>query len=620
MKMKKCYLYFRDGVLSAYDDVTTNNAFFFMPLYKIRFTVRGFRSKKMLNVKTLIQFIDKNLTRQIDVLEEEVLLEFIHHYDTSTIRLKLSQETNLNILKQIINLLENCINPIENSEYYFPLGEHNFYMQGKFFINMLSIHSGREIKKMFVKIEVDPYKFRTKTLSHGSILQTFALPIHNHFCSINFKIYAECLTGIFNKNISEELIAEESLPIIDFLRMQKSSSSLVLRIPEKDSDNEISLKLKITDYTSILYLINDNKNVAVEDINKSDNTISIPMIIKRAKRLSSLAINFFLGYKNLFRFKHPRVSYLVWLCITLYVFFCDTNYIFAHVFFLVIFTFIFNSPLLDSLSETRLYLWLTEENSLETHSSIKTKIEVGIEESADTSYFFEEKKVNFYDQIVKPLKDLKELPASLKNIVFSLNLIVTALEKAKNMFCWTDKWKSSVIVAFVFLLFVCTCYLPFKWLLLFGASKKFINGLKYFLKKQTNNKEIARITAIQALLKYNKKLGKTVTLNNESDASLLKNFSLSDGKLKVYLKEYLEKNLNVTIPEVLIANAFNCFEIYSELSKVTMLLNFVSNSSLQRLKKRNKKLYTPSTDIEEILYYFSKNIKSDYFLEKNKKQ
>jgi hypothetical protein len=208
---------------------------------------------------------------------------------------------------------------------------------------------------------------------------------------------------------------------------------------------------------------------------------------------------------------------------------------------------------------------------------------------------------------IPSIKKIKEFKQTYNLMLFTFSKVVTILENLKNLFFWTDPLLSFYCCILIFALLLILYGIETRWILMFSITKKFFEGFQYYELKLINNKEVARIILQNSYQKFKK----------DSIGTGLKSKTLESPRLREIIKENFRVNAEVFINDEVYKFVNNIGDLIEEVGKCEELLKIKKNSELYYLTRNNDDIYIKSPEIEDIIGFFLKNVKSDYYMQKN---
>ena len=165
--------------------------------------------------------------------------------------------------------------------------------------------------------------------------------------------------------------------------------------------------------------------------------------------------------------------------------------------------------------------------------------------------------------------------------------------------------------------------IDFKYLIFLSLSKKFFYGFFYYRNKYNNNKEVARIIleyAVQNWREFNNRLEnkfKRIQNQNHIDLSTIRVY---DKRFQDIIIDFFVKYTNAVISSTIFNIINSLKDMQNEIGKCEGILKIKKTSPLYRYVKNNDKIYTKDVEIEDLFYYFIQNIKSDFYILRNKEE
>lgn len=241
------------------ESIATNNFFIIMPLWRAK--VEFFSVTKSCthletseDIEELLELLKsrqnklKEFKLQSALEELRFFVKISHDCDKSDLIISLSQiKTDLFQLIAFIEILYYSTKQnldeeeISKWKYIRAIDETNYYSYGKLKIDIddMLFQLPQDIN-IFIKITLDPYVYRTKTIIGSSIFiykQIFLIPIHNRFDSIKFEVFMENNVGFFHKKYTEDKICEFKIKIPDIINGEyDNQTGKDINIIDKESD------------------------------------------------------------------------------------------------------------------------------------------------------------------------------------------------------------------------------------------------------------------------------------------------------------------------------------------------------------------------------------------------
>ena len=632
----KGYINIKDNVLFFYKskNISNNNYVMVLPLYKIIYEIylidliKKKQSYIELDQLSEIFKID-NQKNNLKDYNMEILISLSHPFDTSLLTIKFNEFTRISQIKNFLKILDECSLFEKNiSNYINSINVNNVNIYGKIIIDLLNVYIEGFNGFLQVKIILPPYNFESKKISGSeefTINQSFSLPVHNRFDTIKFEIYTPKKESIFSSSSSEK-IYEGEIEITEVLNNYYYSNEdieLELTIACKNKDirpllkNEIGiLNLKITDYSSLLVLIEKNKNKKIlEDMDLENDDLGIKSLFKRLLKAVDTCKEIHNKYLIIFNFKYPIFSSLMMIIMFIYFITFNSIYIVRHMIFIVIILMTLYSKFysLYFAEYINKYLFSIRNNYDFESEYIITKKEIKNSEFKKPKYLIESEEKNIISSIVDPIKNFNEYKKKYYNALLTFTEFVGSFEKMKNLFLWTDPLMSLYFYVILVIAYFGLFKIDIKYMFLFSFGKKFFFGYFYFKWKHINNLEIGRIILEDCLKNWREEAFKIkkIETSNSIDINSIKIF---DDKFKNLIKEKLEKSCKVKIKETFFDNIKTIGDIINEIGRCKEILKITKISNLYHFTLKNDKIFKKDIDIEDYFYYFIQNIKSDYYI------
>lgn len=245
-----------------YESIISNNFSFIMPLWKANFEFLTTNNQriKVESQKEIEEMIENlNLIRDKKVSLNEIFslkklyVRINHPCDTSDLIIcpiydKNTVETLIKFYESIIMAMSLSLEQEAVSEWKYikTIDETNYYIYGKLYFQIYDIITQfPEDVNIFIKISLDPYVYRSKTITSKDwfiFKQIFVIPIHNRFESILIELYQENNIGLFQKQNNEEKICEFKIKIPDLINDELSNhSNSVIKVVDKETKIVYSL-------------------------------------------------------------------------------------------------------------------------------------------------------------------------------------------------------------------------------------------------------------------------------------------------------------------------------------------------------------------------------------------
>ena len=252
---------------------------------------------------------------------------------------------------------------------------------------------------------------------------------------------------------------------------------------------------------------------------------------------------------------------------------------------------------------------------------ISTKKEVEDRELKNPNYLIEKEELNIITDIIDPLTNYNKYKLKYFGFVLKITKYVGTVEKIKNLFLWTDP---KLTIYFLFLLifvYLLIFKIDFKYILLFSMSKKFIIGFFYYRSKYQNNIEVGRILLEHSVVKWREKTRKvTNTFQRLYQNIDLSTIRVYDSNFKSIIADIFAHNSNAVLSETIFNIINSLKDMQNEIGKCEGILKIQKSSPLYRFVKNNNKILSKEVEPEDIFYYFVQNIKSDFYILRNREE
>jgi hypothetical protein len=614
-----------------------------MPLYKISYDIYKVKNAKMINItlqdiKDTCEFLKTKPDMDIQYrdLDSEIIVVLYHDCDRSEIVFKFDPEHNdfTDILRYVNSLHIHEQNKLK-SRFFKHIDETNLHMYGKISIDISHINISGYEGNIFAAITLEPYRFTTKSVINSNVFnlkQSFYIPVHNRFDRLKLEVFSKSHSGFIQKKTTDEKLCEFFILLPDILNNDFPNRSLEIEMDNSNKSikaTKVSIIFKLRNYSNLFSILerNRNKNI-IEDMNllKSDDNFSIKMLMKRMKKIIILIKEFKEYYKMLFRWKYPVFSGLCCICLLLYVIFSDINYFLTHlILFMLFLIFVHSNSFKQQFSPFCERFIYGIRNPYDFDSAVTTKVDIEADEVKKNDYLVEEenkqKKTNMIRNfLIEPIKSYKNIKASYHKALYTFTKFVSVIEKFKNLFLWTDPLLTFYFFILGAIVFLVIYSIKFKYLMIFAIISKFYKGMFFFKKKYCNNQEVAKIILENSYKEWQLEHGKrrsSVDSGTGSSAEIdLNSVTLTEEKLRTFIKEQLEKHGDLHIQDDFLNSVKNLGEIKDAISKCKALLKVKKVSSYYHYAAENPYIYKVPLDIDLIFYYFLQNIKSDYYISK----
>ena len=314
-------------------------------------------------------------------------------------------------------------------------------------------------------------------------------------------------------------------------------------------------------------------------------------------------------FKSIIYFKYPFFSLFFLLLEIYYFLFCDTRYLLSHILIILIVLFFCFSKIYQTyLSKYINSIFFLYKNPYDkTCQYVKSQTDFQKEKQND--YLVVNEKPKFKMPTFKSIKDIRK---NYSEVVFKLSTILTNIEKAKNLFFWTDPLLSFYFFLLMIGVIIIYYNIEIRFILLFAITKKFIKGLFYYKNKNKNNKKVARIILNNAYLFYINQTKKRI----EKDINKFLKITFTERLQKIIIESF-KLHAEIEINEDIFKKVLNMGQFIEEIGNCEDLLYISKNSELYHYTINDYDIYHKTIQIEDILMYYIQNIKSDYYLASN---
>ena len=629
--------------LMIYNNKTQITDFnFIVPLYKMNFelyrVIKPNTNKNPLNTsiskiispKEIELLFEKYPNVEIGFLDSEIELKLHHDYDNSDLYIKFTSDFTIAKIYTFLKILErNSYSRKSECIYISEINETNSNIYGKLIIKLVKLKVPKDNKNTFkIKLNLYPYTFSTKKFIYDENLdikeynidQTFGIPLHNRFISLNISVYL-LTSKLLSKNENEELIGEYSITLPELLNNFSNTNNTIIGelnpISDKEKDKEkvkgFNIVFKYKNLSSLLALVirNSNKNI-IENYplgNGLEGPYKIGILFKRIKRIFIMISSIVETFKSIIYFKYPFFSLFFLLLEIYYFLFCDTRYLLSHILIILIVLFFCFSKIYQTyLSKYINSIFFLYKNPYDkTCQYVKSQTDFQKEKQND--YLVVNEKPKFKMPTFKSIKDIRK---NYSEVVFKLSTILTNIEKAKNLFFWTDPLLSFYFFLLMIGVIIIYYNIEIRFILLFAITKKFIKGLFYYKNKNKNNKKVARIILNNAYLFYINQTKKRI----EKDFNKFLKINFTERLQKIIIESF-KLHAEIEINEDIFKKVLNMGQFIEEIGNCEDLLYISKNSELYHYTINDYDIYHKTIQIEDILMYYIQNIKSDYYLASN---
>ena len=647
---------------------------FIIPLYNINIDIRknkyrkdikkGLIYTKRISSKEIydLYYCDTTaMNMKLSELNTDIEITLNHNYSQYFINIFFGLDNTISQLKNFVEFIENSsyilfLKDINPFPYIKQINEKYINIYGLLYINIDSLQIPNFSEECFVQIISYPYMFNTKKLINTEdiqdniyeINQQFIIPIHNRFGKIKFQIYQDVFKGVLIKSKEHEVVYEAYIEITQILNQfnndemkfhlvfkslekepVKKKKNTLLNVIEEEESNKIiktNLLLTIKDYSSPFVLFENNKNkLILEDLEAEDDNIGVKTIFKRLRKTFYFFDEMYLLYYSIYQFKYPIFSFLCILFVFGHLYFIESKYIVKFLISILIIIIISQSYAYKKYLEFYINKYVfSYKNPFDLKSKIiTTKNEIEDKELKNPNYLIEKEELNIYNDIIDPLANFSKYKLKYLGFLVKISKIIASVEKIKNLFLWTDPKLTIYFLILLIMSYLILFKIDFKYLIFLSLSKKFFYGFFYYRNKYNNNKEVARIIleyAVQNWREFNNRLEnkfKRIQNQNHIDLSTIRVY---DKRFQDIIIDFFVKYTNAVISSTIFNIINSLKDMQNEIGKCEGILKIKKTSPLYRYVKNNDKIYTKDVEIEDLFYYFIQNIKSDFYILRNKEE
>ena len=635
-----------------------------IPLYKINVDItkikynnddeNSIRYTRSIASKEIYDLFYSELSNiELSEIKTELLFNLYHNYSKYNISLLFKQNKTISQVKHFIEFIENnSFNyDIPPSPYIKTIDEKFTNIYGLLYLKIDSLQIAEFSGECLIKITILPYTFYTvRIINPDNIInniyhinQQFILPIHNRFGKIKFEIFQEVFKGVLIKSKEQEIIYESNIELTKILNefnnkninlhltfnsvdkeepIKKKKSVLYKDEDEKDKIIRTNLYITIKDYCNPFVLLEKyrNKNI-LEDIEAGDDNLGIKILLKRLKKMFYLLDELNLLYKSIFQFKYPIFSFICMIYILSNIYFIESKYIFSFVVSLLIILLFSQCQIYKKYLEPYVNKYIfSYKNPYDLKSKIiSTKKEEEDKELKNPNYLIEKEELNIITDIIDPLTNYNKYKLKYFGFLVKITKYIATVEKIKNLFLWTDPKLTIYFLFLLILIYLFIYKIDFKYILLFSMTKKFCIGFFYYRNKYQNNLEVGRILLEHSVGKWReitKKDGNTFQrLVENIDLSTIRPY---DDGFKAIITDIFSKNSNAILSDTLFNIINSLKDMQNEIGKCEGILKIQKSSPLYKFIKNNNKILFKEVEPEDYFYYFVQNIKSDFYILRNK--
>ena len=655
------------------EDISEDNFDYIIPLYNINVELRKNKfgndpKRSLFYSKTIsskeifdLYYSDPSVINiKLSEINIEIEINLYHNYSQFFINILFDKDHTILQLKNFVEFIENnSFILFQNELNPFPcikqIDEKYINIYGLLHIQLDSLQIPNISEECFIQITSFPYIFNTKKLKNQNsidnnlynINQQFIIPIHNRFGKIKFEIYQDVFKGVLIKSKEQEVIYETYIDITKILNqfnnknnffhlifkslekepIKKKNNSL-LSLFEENNDKlkkiRTNLLLKIKDYSSPFVLLEKNKNKFIlEDIEAGDDNLGLKILFKRLRKMFYLFEELNSLYYSIYQFKYPIFSFLCMIFLLGNLYFIESKYIAKLIIILLLIILISQSNLYTIYLESYVNKYIfSYKNPYDLKSKIvSTKNEVEDRELKSPDYLIEKDEINLINDIIDPLTNYSKYKLKYFGFIVKITKYVASVEKIKNLFLWTDPKLTIYFFVLLIMLYLILYKIDFKYLIIFSLSKKFCIGFFYYRNKYKNNIEIARILLEHSVQNWRELNNNKIENNNfqrlqrKIDLSTIRVY---DSRFKEIIIENFDRNSNAVISPTIFNIINSLKDMQNEIGKCEGILKIKKISPLHHYVKNNEKILIIEPEIEDIFYYFIQNIKSDFYILRNK--
>ena len=637
-----------------------------IPLYKINYDItkikynkdiqNSVRYTKNINSKEIYDLFYSDLVTpniKLSEISTEISFNLYHNYSKYNINILFQQNKSLSQVKHFIEFIENNSFNYDMipSPFIKTIDEKYTNIYGLLYLKIDSLQIADFTGECIIKVTNLPYTFATSALINpDNILnniynldQQFILPIHNRFGKLKFEIYQDVFKGVLIKSKEKAVLYEATLELTKILNeFNKKEINLHLifnsldktaKIKKKksilDEDEEeekirTNLFITIKDYSNPFVLLEKqrNKNI-LEDVEAGDDNLGIKILLKRLKKMFYLFEQLNLLYMSIFQFKYPIFSFVCMVYILGNLYFIQSKYIFNFLIKLLIILLFSQSQIYKKYLESyvnKYIFWYKNPYDLKS-KIISTKKEIEDRELTNPDYLIEKEELNIITDIIDPLTNYNKYKLKYFGFIVNLTKYIGTVEKIKNLFLWTDPKLTTYFLVLLIFINLIIFKIDFKYIMLFSMTKKFFIGFFYYKNKYQNNIEIGRILLEHSVGKWREKTRKDYTkfqrLVDDIDLSIIRVY---DSQFKSIIVDIFSKNSNAVLTETIFNIINSLKDMQNEIGKCEGILKIKKSSPLYKFVKNNNKILFKEIEPEDYFYYFLQNIKSDFYILRNKEK
>ena len=620
-----------DQILFLYENSTNANFYFFIPLYNINIDVyqniyslksdsfNFIKHVNLINPQEILNLYENYPNLILGEIYSDFYFRLYHDFDTFEFIIKFDKYNLLAEMKTLLqSILNNSYSGKSNSLYIKTINRTNLNILGSIYVELLTFYAPFLERSIKFKINLDPYKIYSKTITSTqkfSINQRFKIPLHNRFNILNISLFKVEEKSLYVKNEEKQKLSEYSITLPEILNVLHENEEIITielkNIKKKKKYENMKLEFKFIDYSALDVLYSKNANKFILEnyplYNENGDTeapFTIGIFIKRAKKMISFIVNIFDIKDNITQFKYPNFSIFCLILAEIYFIFFKTQFLLNHILFIFGMTLFFNSKIYYLyFAKDFNYYFFSYKNKYYTTSKFVETDNIRDKNEMKQSNYLVKKKSGFK---IPSIKQIKEFKQTYNLMLFTFSKVVTILENLKNLFFWTDPLLSFYCCILISALLLILYGIETRWILMFSITKKFFEGFQYYELKLINNKEVARIILQNSYQKFKK-----------DSKGTFKEKTLESQRLREIIKENFRVNAEVFINDEVYKFVNNIGDLIEEVGKCEELLKIKKNSELYYLTRNNDDIYIKSPEIEDIIGFFLKNVKSDYYMQKN---
>ncbi|CAD8120960.1 unnamed protein product [Paramecium sonneborni] len=573
---------------------------------------------------------------KLELLEDVIFM--YHDYDYQKIQLK---PEDPNLLRLWYSQLKFASQEVLQCERM----HDDFHSLGKVQIQIKEAFNLSNIIQdsfLFVKISFPPFTCQTKQHVYSNNpqwSQDYIFPIIDSFSVIRLELISEIQDGILKRKVKQSVIGMAEIQIADLLSYHSGTKFSRIQLPlnrdangsdifqflKKQSYNleeqQPSLIVTIRNMSSPLSLFGPGPVFSYENELLEPDLTVIKMNIIRFKRIISLMILFQLSLEDVVDQKYPRLTFIVFTFMFIFIFFADLNNILQYFGFILLFIMIYQHPTIHHhvklffdkyiLCELNYYyktpqLFTQEEKDLKKNT-----------QSLDKVIKFEGNEIKLeVDDENEPKESFYQKLRAIKKTFFIVQLYLTYLsnfaEKVINLFTWQEYHRTLWFLYAIFSLYCIICILPIRYIMLAGIINEWFDGRIVFKKRQAHNQKIAQVMMEYI---YKKHAPELVCIPNYLDVAFPK------GDFRTKMANELLMHLTVSMNQEEANKYQNGNEVIRDLTTCSQRLkwvsitdhHFVRDQLYYELRKKGKFRMKPHYLVYYTITNFIYNIPSQYY-------